>query len=402
MLLSRSVRLSGPVGTASGWQLYGLVFYSYFCFGVLFQVFPPLFDAVMGDFAVSRQTVSLTMSLFMVPLVIFAIPAGLAADRFPALRLGWAAFLLLGLGAVISALAGSFPHLVLGRAVSGVGASLLITSTLKVIAERVAKERLGLALGIFAAGLPAGTGVAFNLLSLLGRSVGWRAAALAGALIALTGLVVFHRVTKDAPRERVGSNTSLNMALVFRHAEMWRISAVTVVAYMAIIAFTTWTPTTLVPYAGLPLWLSSALASLLLVVDIPFAPVWGQVSDRLGKRKIFIVSAFAIYLIGSLIVPHIALASGIAVPGLLVMIALMGIGCSMFFPAALAIPVENVEPEQAGAAYGMLFTAQVAGMMAGPSLVAFALEAGGSYASFLTISGITLVGLLLSLTLKSR
>lgn len=401
MLLSGTVASPAAVA-ATGWRLYLLVFYSYFAFGCLFQVFPPLFDAVMADFGVSRQTVSLTMSLFMAPLVVFAIPAGFAADRFSALGLGRTAFAVMVTGAVVSAMAGSFPQFLLGRAVSGVGASLLVTSTLKLIAQRIPKARLGLALGIFAAGLPAGTGVAFNLLSLLGRSWGWRAAALAGALITLSGLAVLHWVLKDEPRERGGSNASLNMTLVFRHGEMWRISAVTVVGYMAIISFTTWTPTTLVPYAGLPLWLSSALASLLLVVDIPFAPFWGQLSDRLGKRKVFIVAAFVIYLAGSIVVPHIALVPSIAVPGLLAVIAFMGIGCSMFFPAALAIPAENVGPEQAGAAYGMLFTAQVAGMMAGPSVVAFALEAAGAYMGLLTVSAITLIGLLLTFTLRSR
>lgn len=401
MLLSGTVASPAAVAAAS-WRLYLLVFYSYFAFGCLFQVFPPLFDAVMADFGVSRQTVSLTMSLFMAPLVVFAIPAGLAADRFSALGLGWTAFLVMVLGAGVSAMAGNFPQLLLGRAVSGVGASLLVTSTLKLIAQRVPKARLGLVLGIFAAGLPAGTAVAFNLLSLLGRSWGWRASALAGALISLSGLAVLHWVLKDEPRERGGSNASLNMTLVFRHREMWRISAVTVVAYMAIISFTTWTPTTLVPYAGLPLWLASALASQLLAIDIPFAPFWGQLSDRLGKRKVFIVAAFVIYLVGSLIVPHVALVPSIAVPGLLVVIAVMGIGCSMFFPAALAIPAETVGPEQAGAAYGMLFTAQVAGMMAGPDVVAFALEAAGTYTGLLTVSGITLIGLLLTFTLRSR
>lgn len=400
MLLSLTVAC--PAAVAAGWRLYLLVFYLYFAFGCLFQVFPPLFDAVMADFSVSRQTVSLTMTLFMAPLVAFALPAGLAADRFSTLGLGWTAFAVMALGAVVSAMAGSFLQLLSGRAISGVGASLLVTSTLKLIAQRIPRARLGLALGIFAAGLPAGTGVAFNLLSLLGRSWGWRAAALAGALISLSGLAVLHWVMKDEPRERGGSNASINMALVFRHGEMWRISAVTVVGYMAIISFTTWTPSVLVPYARLPLWLSSAFASLLLVIDIPFAPFWGQVADRLGKRKVFIVTAFVIYLVGSLIVPHIALVPSLAVPGLLVVIALMGIGCSMFFPAALAIPAESVGPEQAGAAYGMLFTAQVAGMMAGPSVVAFALQAAGAYTGLLTVSAITLIGLMLTFTLRSR
>ncbi len=384
------------------WPLYLLVFQAYFAFALLFQLYPPLFEPLMQEFAVSRQTVSLTMSLFMAPVALCALPAGLAADRFSTLRVGWAAFLLMVLGAGVSALASTFPQLLGGRALSGLGGSLLLTATLKIVAERTPRERLGLVLGIFAAGLPTGTGVAFNLLRPLGQRLGWRAATLAGALLALSALALFHGVMTRERRGGIRSGASLAMAPVLSHGEMWRIALVTVTAYMAIIGFTTWTPTVLVGYAGIPPWLSSALASLLLVVDIPLAPFWGQLSDRLGRRKLFIVTAFAVYLAGSLVVPRIALIPVLAAPGLLLVIGLMGVGCAMFFPAALAIPAETVRAELAGAAYGMLFTAQVAGMMAGPAVVGGVLETAGIPLGFLTISGITLAGLLLALSLRTR
>jgi MFS family permease len=393
------------------WRCSGLAFYAYFAFGTLFQLFPPLFDAIMEDFGVSRPAVSLTMAVFMAPLLLLAVPAGLAADRYPAGPLVRAGLLLMGLGAAVSAAAASFPQLLLGRAVAGAGASLLVASTLKVVAERVPRDRLGLVLGIFAAGLPAGTGVAFNALSLLGRSFGWRATALAGVAVVATVWPVLRWAPSGPPGSaREGSlepgagrsPSSDGRAWLRGHAELWRLALVTVLAYTAIIGFTTWTPTALVGAAALPVWLSAALASLLLVIDIPFAPLWGRVSDRLGRRKRFIVAAFAVYLGGSLVVPRIALVPDLAVPGLLAVIAVMGIGCSMFFPAALAIPAEILPPERAGMAYGVLFGAQVAGMLAGPAVVALALDRGGTSAGFLTISVLTLAGLVLSLTLKTR
>jgi len=384
------------------WPLYLLAFHAYFAFALLFQLYPPLFEPLMREFAVGRQTVSLTMSLFTAPVALFAVPAGLAVDRFSTLRVGWTGFLLMALGAVVSGLAASFPQLLAGRALSGLGGSLVLTAILKVLAACAPRDRLGLALGFFAAGLPAGTGVAFNLLRPLGHRLGWRAPSLAGALVALSALALFHGVMTRQGRRKGGEASSLDVTLVVRHGEMWRIALVTVAAYMAIIAFTTWTPTVLVGYAGIPLWLASALASLLLVVDMPLAPLWGQLSDRLGKRKLFIVTAFAVYLTGSLVVPRIALSPVLAAPGLLLVIGLMGVGCAMFFPAALAIPAETVRAEGAGAAYGMLFTAQVAGMMAGPAVVAAVLEPAGPPLGFLTISLITLAGLLLALTLRTR
>lgn len=388
--------------TTAGWHPYFLAFYSYFAFAILFQTYPPLFDALRDEFGVTRQQTSLAMALFLAPLVVFAVPAGLVVDRFSVRRVGRVAFLLMTLGALVSASASSFPVLLAGRVVSGMGGGLLIITVLKVITQTFSKERLGLALGAFATGLPVGTGVAFNLLHLLERSSGWRATALAGALITMSAFFVFDRLLDERNPGGQRGGRSMNMTLVFRNKEVWRIAVVTVFGYMAIIAFTTWVPSTLVGYAGIPIRVGLALASLLLIVDIPFAPLWGILSDRLGKRKVFVVMAFVIYLVGSLIVPYIAQVPGVAIPGLLVVIGGMGIGCAMFFPAALAIPAENVGPEQAGSAYGVLFTAQVAGMMGGPNLLAFVLDNATTYMGFLTISIVTLAGLLASLSLKTR
>lgn len=385
-----------------GWPTYLAVFYAYFSFAVLFQLYPPLFENLMAEFEVSRQGASLVMSLFMAPMIVLAVPAGLAVDRFGVLRIGWAAFATLTVGALISATAASFSVFLLGRAISGTGGFLAIIAILKIVTQRFAKERLGLALGVFAAGLPAGTGVAFNLLSVIGQNFGWRATTLAGAFIAVSAVPVFNYLTKRYPMGMDSATTSVNMARVFGNGEMWRISIVTIFGYTAIIAFTTWAPITLVEYASIPLWVSSALASFLLIVDIPFAPLWGNLSDRVGKRKPFIIAAFVIFLVGSLIVPPIAQAPVWAVPGLLLVIGAMGVGCAMFFPAALAIPAENVGAELAGAAYGMLFMAQVAGMMGGPVILGFVLDHTSTYIGFLSISLVTLAGLLSSLPLKTR
>jgi MFS family permease len=130
--------------------------------------------------------------------------------------------------------------------------------------------------------------------------------------------------------------------------------------------------------------------------------VWWAVSDRLGRRKPFIVGGFIVYLIGSLVVPVVAHAGALSVAGLLLTITGMGIGCAMFFPAALAIPAETVEPEQVGMAYALFFMAQVGGMLLGPVLIGAVLDLGSATGAFLAVSAITLAGVLVGLTLRGR
>lgn len=263
--------------------------------------------------------------------------------------------------------------------------------------ETIPRDKLGISLGLFAAGLPVGTGVSFNLLRLVAESTGWKGA-LAGALVVLASTLLLFELT--AGRHSVSSGLSVNPARALRSAELWRLSGITVLGYAAILGFTTWAPTTLVGLAGIPIWGASLIASLLLVIDIPFAPLWGAFSDRVGRRRPFVILAFAVYLLGSLTVPFLAQTHSVA--ALVLTIGGMGIGCAMFFPAALTIPAETVTPDRAGAAYGLFFTAQVAGMLVGPMTIGQILDAATPLLAFLGVSAITAGGLALAFTLRSR
>ena len=374
-----------------------LLFFGYLAFGVLLQVFPPLLGELQREFILDHRAASFVVTLFLAPMVLVAVPAGLVADRMgpvAGIRSGLLGMLL---GTAMTLLAPSWGLILAGRVLAGVGSGLLLVALLKVCAQCVRRQKLGLALGIFAAGLPAGTGIAFNLLRPLADLGDWRTA-LAGAGLLVLGTFVLFESTARSRLTRAG--ISVNPLLVLKTAELWRLGVVTVFGYAAIVGFTTWAPTTLVGHARIPLWAASLIASILLVVDIPAAPFWGAVSDRVGRRKPFIVAAFTIYLGGSLLVPGIAVA-GALLP-LVLVIASMGVGCAMFFPAALAIPAEAVTPKQAGAAYGLLFTAQVAGMLIGPLALGQVLDAGPPAIAFFAVSLLAAAGLLAGLGLRSR
>jgi len=372
---------------------------SYLAFGVLFQLFPPLLSALGSQFRVNHSTASLVMTLFLLPILVVAFPAGALVARYGVRRIGVWAFALELSGALVSSAAPTFAVLLLGRAVSGLGGGLLVIALLSLIIECIPQEKRGLALGIFVAGLPAGTGIAFDVLAPLGTKLGWRAEMGVAFLLLLGVLLVFLRAVPRTPHRCVSAPRLLP---VLRTGQLWRLALVTLLGYTAIIGFTTWAPTTLVTFARVPLWLGTVLASILLVVDIPFAPLWGAVSDRLGRRKPFIVGGFTIYLLGSLVVPVVAHAGGWGIAGLLITITGMGVGCAMFFPAALAIPAETVEPEQVGLAYALFFMAQVGGMLLGPVLIGAVLDFGSATGAFLAVSAITLAGVLVGLTLRGR
>ena len=265
------------------------------------------------------------------------------------------------------------------------------------VAQSVPRAKLGLAVGIFAAGLPAGTVFAFNLLRPLDALGGWRLVLAGAGVLILVAVLVFETA---AGRALPKGGAPVNLARVLNDGAMWRLAVVTVFGYAAIVGFTTWAPKILESGVGVSAGVAALIASLLLMIDIPFAPFWGGVSDRLEKRKLLILVAFGVYLAGSLLVP--GLAAGGAVFFLVLVIVFMGIGCSMFFPAALAIPAETVSQENCGAAYGMIFTAQVVGMLIGPQVIGWVLDATAPTGAFLAISLLTFIGLMLSFFLRAR
>lgn len=387
----------GLRGSLTRRQAHFLLFYAYFGFGTLLQVFPPLLGSLQQEFAVDHRTASLVMTLYLAPFVLVAIPAGIAADRFGVMVTGRVGLLTMLLGTVVTLAGPSFPVVLAGRAIAGAGSGFLLVAVLKVGTEVIPRAQLGLALGIFAAGLPAGTGVAFNLLRPLAQVGGWRIGLLAAGGLLLSTAAVFELL---ASRWAQRTGLSVDPRLALRSGELWRLSSVTVLGYAAILGFTTWAPTTLVGFARIPLWAASLIASMLLIIDIPFAPLWGAVSDRIGRRRPFVIAAFTVYLIGSVLVPWVAQTHAVA--PLVLVIAGMGIGCAMFFPAALTIPAETVAQERVGAAYGLFFTAQVAGMLAGPVLIGQLLDAGTPALAFLGVSAVTALGLAAAFTLRSR
>lgn len=377
-----------------------LALFSYASLGLLLQIFPPLLPAVSQEFHVDHATVSLVMTLFLAPMALIALPGGSLVDRYGARRIGALALSLMTAGGLVSIIAPDYTTLVAGRVTSGFGGGLLLVSILKILTNELPRTQHGLAFGFFVAGLPIGTGFSFDLLTPLNHWMGWRGETAVAVVVVITALIAFLHTVKQTERRHFERSNSLGIAL--RSGSLWKLVGSVVLGYTAVIGFTTWAPTVLVGYARIPLWAASVIASILLLVDIPLGPLWGALSDRLGRRKPFILLAFVIYLLGSIFVPFVAQAgSRIVIPALLVAVAIMGTGCSMFFPVALTIPAKVVPPEYSGAAYGMFFTAQVVGMVLGPLLIGLTLDAMSPYMAFFSVSAITFAGLLASIAIKS-
>ncbi|WP_369059564.1 MFS transporter [Caulobacter sp. 73W] len=149
-----------------------------------------LSEAIKTDLALSDTQIGLINGLaFAVCYSLLSLPLARAADQgsprvvLVGCALVWSAMTALG------GLAMGFAFLAFTRFGVAIGEAGAIPSGHALIARKISPERRGLAIGIFAMGIPLGTMAGFSLGGLINDALGWRvalfAAAAAGVVIAL-------------------------------------------------------------------------------------------------------------------------------------------------------------------------------------------------------------------------
>ncbi|WP_251031594.1 MFS transporter [Paraburkholderia strydomiana] len=151
-----------------------------------------LLPGIATTFAVSASAAGQTVTIFTACYAIAAPIFGALTAGRPVRRVLGAALVLFTLANTLSAVATSFPLLLLSRAAAGVGAGLYGPSAFSAAASMVSEKRRGRALGLVVGGLALGTAVGVPCGLVVAGDFGWRSAmwlivALGG--IALAGVV---------------------------------------------------------------------------------------------------------------------------------------------------------------------------------------------------------------------
>ncbi len=393
-----------PATTLSQGRTWLAAHLSYVAFGTVLQLLPPFTTDLHTRFHVSTSDAGLGMTMFLLPVLLLALPGGTWVDRHGwrgGARLG---FVILTVGTVAAGAAPNFPTLLAARALGGSGAAFVIISALKLLGDMVPAARLGGALGVFVAGLPIGTVLAFDVIAPLAGKHNWSVASLVGAGVVAFCALLFTWATAGVSQELVPRQAAVAAVRprLSGNPELRRLLALTAVGYATIIAFTTWAPTRLASAAHLGVQTGVVIASILLAVDIPFAPAWGRLSDRLGRRKPFLVLAFVVYATGAVALLGVVHADGPRTFLVAGVVAVMGIGCAMFLPASLAVLPDLVPASQLGGGYGLLVSAQMLGMAAGPPTLGTIFTHAGTTVGIGVIAGLALLGVAIATRLRCR
>lgn len=332
------------------------------------------------------------------------VAGGLAARR------GGRLSILLGLGFVMAGFAGlsmasHYGLLLFLMAVLGFGTAFAYTPLISLIAAWFPTRR-GLAIGLLNSGVGTGlmsAGWVVPYVSQAGGADGWRwvwalfALAALGAWLAV--LVCLPNPPRPARAANAGSAGTADPAdtsrggarmAVFRHPYVATVGLVYGIVGMTYIVQAIFMFSFALA-AGIDPTVAGRLASLMGLLGIVFGPVWGTVSDRLGRGRSLML-AMALGLVSTV--------APVATPTLAGFVAhyvILGVSVTGMFTSALAASTERVSPEQAPLAVSYVTVFFATGQLVGPSIAGWLIDALDGFRLVFGLSSLCiLVGVLLS------
>lgn len=168
-----------------------------------------LAESIRTELGLSDTEIGLITGLaFAVCYTLFSLPLARAADRGSPRLVLLACLLVWSVMTGLGGLAGSFVVLALTRLGVALGEAGGTPSAHALIARRIGPDRRGLAIGLFAMGIPLGTMIGFIGGGLIDEAFGWRAAFIgAGALGVTVALLVWLTAGPTPPLRRPAEQT---------------------------------------------------------------------------------------------------------------------------------------------------------------------------------------------------
>ncbi|WP_334189623.1 MFS transporter [Noviherbaspirillum sp.] len=278
--------------------------------------------------------------------------------------------LLLGFGTafsftpVISLLAGAFPQrrgAIIGLTNSGIGLGLLIASA--VVPYLTVDDEHGWRLA-------------------------WAAFAVPSAVAVMAALMFLPRLPAHA-----GPGVTFDKGVVFRNRRLIVVGLLYGVIGLTYITQATFTYSFALQ-AGLAASTAAQLAALMGILSLFAGPVWGMVSDRIGRPSSLLASV-SLTLVGMLIPVFWPVLIGFAAHYFI-----LGCTISGMFTSVLAVAGETVEPQQAPLATSYVTLFFAGGQFLGPAIAGTMIEHMGFRGTFAINS--LIIGFGVFLTLKLR
>lgn len=270
-----------------------------FAVGTEGLVFAGLLPRLAADLGVSVGAAGQVTTVFALAYAVAAPVLSMFTESWRPRTTLLTGFVLFTVGNVLTALAPSIELLLCWRVITAAGASLITPTSTMVAAGLAAPEKRARAISVVMTGLTVATAAGAPLGTLIGGSLGWRAAiwAITG-LGLLAGAAILLGVPPLPGRPRRGLKARLQP---LRVPTIRRVLAVTLVGFVAVYLFYAYVSVVYMPLSAD----NGFLALILMVIGVAGIVgnlVAGALTDRYGARwvvtGVLLVTAVAILAAG--------------------------------------------------------------------------------------------------------
>ncbi len=352
----------------------------------------PLVADIRDAFGVGNLEAGLVVSVFAIARLAVDLPAGYLADRVPKRTMTIAGFTLLTAGSLVAAASPSFWLLLAGRALTGLGSGVIMTTAITWAGVLAPPGRQTPLISTIEASWMTSATVSPAIGGAVAALAGWRATFVYCAVAALASAGLLALLAAGASREGGEAGGPARS----RHGAPRLLASRPVVAAYAA-GFTIFfnrngVRNTLLPlFAGSVVGLNPAEIGLVVAVvagvTVAATLAGGRLADRWGRKPVLLLG-FALLVAGNL-----GLLSATDRAALLAAAVVLGLGgLNSSVPAGV---ISGAVPQaQLGSVIGGYRFLQDCGFVAGPLAVGLVLDSAGYHAGFLFAACAVLLGLL--------
>jgi MFS family permease len=300
---------------------------TFFFYAWVLRVAPSVMvEELMRDFAVGAAVLGNLSAAYFYGYAGMQIPVGLLLDRFGPRRLIVTATIMCAGGCVLFATGQSLAAVTAGRFLIGASAAFSLVGAMAVAGQWFAANRFAvLSGGAMAMGMAGGV-FGQAPLRLAVEASDWRTANLLLAAGGVALAVAAWATVRDRWRGTGGVADALaGLGVIVRHRQTWLIALSGLGTSAPLLGFASlWGVPFLETAYGLPRTHAATLTSMLFVGWGVGAPLFGWLSDRIGRRKAPLVAGLALETLALTILIFVPGLSVVAVGGLCFMVGFLG------------------------------------------------------------------------------
>ena len=283
---------------SQAWFVWGLAATFYFS-DYLARVAPGVMHReLQADFGINEVGFPALTSFFYIPYILMQIPVGLTVDRFAIRYLLTSMSLITAVGCCVFAMSHGLVMASFARLLIGFSAAFAFISALRLATSWFPPEKLGLLAGLTQALGMLGASAGQAPLSFLVTAVGWRESMVIVSIIFVILALLLFRFIQDNPNTIRALTKKINKASVTT-LSIWkslgRVLSNRQTWFNALYAGFLYAPTTVIGESmgpaylaygrGLTIHCAAFAVGLIFIGWVIGGPIFGHLSDKIGKRK---------------------------------------------------------------------------------------------------------------------